>query len=457
MAAVLLVSCVSVTDGFAQGRNLRPLHVPLSDARRDAQLCHFGRDAETRKEACDRLERSRSQSSWGTSLEANVKDLTRDTPGGRFLCGEGGSAVCDFAEGTAEKIDAVTGRIGGALGAAEGVVGGALGMVGGALDTLGDTLGGALGTVTGTNTPAEAPRSRPAESVEELHNEAPRPLPRGVDREQLKAELEALKAEDPRPASRWEQLRAELETRRAREEDTKRMLEEAKEDWSVATEEANTTHQEHRASQGEFEQERLRIQAQRNERATGLDYARSRTRTADRNIEYAEKEYRAASQDYGRALAASYPSAGGGGTVETVLRTLSGTGSSGGSGMLGLLSGGGRATRGFDGAASMSGGDDFFLGLDCEAMVATGGVSMSDCQEAKAVGISEGLLNSDGSFLSPEEYDRLLEAEVRDSLLSSGGGGGRPRQRQQAPVRRRPASTCHNPDPGPGQAGCGVR
>ena len=416
LAAVLLVSCVSVTDGFAQGRGrgFRSQRVPLNPT----ELCRSGRDAETRKEACDRLERARAPR--GTSFEADVKSLTRGTPGGQFLC-EGGSALCDFAEGTAEKIDAVTGRIGGALNAAEGVLGGALGMLGGALDA-----------VTGTNTPAEAPRSRPTESVEGVRN----------------------RNEEPAPVSEYprvnvEQFRATVGALQAGIRHGQRRLEEAEADWSVATEEADTTHQKYQAFEGEFKQETLRRQAQLNERATGLDYARSRKRTADRNIEYAGKEYRAASQDYGRALATSYPSAGSGGTVETVLRTLSGTGSSGGGGLLGLLSGGGGATGGFDGAASMSSGDDFSFGMDCEAVVATGGVSMSHCQEMKAFGISEGYLNSDGSFLSPEEYDRL-GAEFRDSLLSSGGGGGRPRQRQQAPVRRRPASTC------PAGKSCGI-
>ena len=329
LAAVLLVSCVSVTDGFAQG---------LSDTKL-RELCRQGRVG-----ACHRLhERDRqrlvpAQTSQGSSLEAGVKGW-RVTPEGEFLC-EVGSTVCDAVEGGARLVDTVVDTPARLVGTGERLV-----------DTVTDTGERLVDTVTDTGGRLWDTGARTVDVI--------------------KAELNALLDKD---------------------EDAKRKLEEAKEDRSVATEAADTTHQEHRAFEGAFKQETLRRQEQRNKHATELGYARSRMQTSERNIGYAEKEYRATSQDHGRALATSYPSAGGGGTVETVLR------------------------------------------FDCEELVAIGGMSMSDCQETKAFMMSEGLLNSDGSFLSDEEYLRRL-AEARDSLaeddslrgllsgLLSGGGG----------------------------------
>lgn len=376
LAAVLLVSCVSVTDGLAQVVSLNP----TEQEKELAKLCRWGTGTQ-REQACARLERARS-SRGGTSLEAGVKEW-RVTPEGEFVCGVG-TPICDAVEGAAEKVDAVKESVGGTVDAAKDLVGGALGLVGGALGTLGgvaDTVTETVTEMVGTGTSAEAPRPRapgnPSQPVEDLRNEASRPLPRGVDRERFRAELKA-------------QL--------ALIEDTNRKLEEAKADWSVAAEEANTTHQEHLALAGEIERDTLLREAQQNERDTGIDYARSRRRTAERNIEYAEKEYRAASQDYGR-VATSYPSAGGGGTGETVLRTLSGTGSSGGGGLLGRLSGGGGATGGFDGAASMS----------------SGGRLPEGCEEEKRR-LSRKMRNADFAGMSQaeirEEHARVVE-EVR--------------------------------------------
>ena len=78
------------------------------------------------------------------------------------------------------------------------------------------------------------------------------------------------------------------------------------------------------------------------------------------------------------------------------------------------------------GSASMRLDADVDLRFDCNQMFADAkslgidtGMSMSDCQEARSVGIKEGFFRSDGSFLSPEEYQRMAQEMMRDERRSS--------------------------------------
>ena len=88
----MVLSSVSVADGFAQERLLRPRHVPLTDGTR---CTHLGDLA-----ACERYDRARRGRG---SLETSV-ETWRNTATGEVVCSVA-SGLCDGAEGVASRLD----------------------------------------------------------------------------------------------------------------------------------------------------------------------------------------------------------------------------------------------------------------------------------------------------------------------------------------------------------------
>ena len=130
----LLLSWVSAPDGLAQGRTGsegRPRLVPLSDQER----CALGN-----VDACNRARRHRSYGSLETSVEA-----WRNTPDGRATCFLA-SGLCDKAEEVASGMDSVarwaTDAWDGVAGAVDGAMDGAAGAVDSAAEWARDALDG---------------------------------------------------------------------------------------------------------------------------------------------------------------------------------------------------------------------------------------------------------------------------------------------------------------------------
>ena len=130
------------------------------------------------------------------------------------------------------------------------------------------------------------------------------------------------------------------------------------------------------------------------------------------------------------------------------------------------------------GSASMRLDADVNLRFDCNQMFADAkslgidtGMSMSDCQEARSFAIKEGFFRSDGSYLSPEEYQRMAQEMMRDeerrssrpfigrssgtsvnsggpSIRRPGGGTNRPSGGSSSSGSRRcaPGSSCGTPN-----------
>ena len=123
-------------------------------------------------------------------------------------------------------------------------------------------------------------------------------------------------------------MRRKLESMFSEDSDAERELAQAEE----AAEALRAAREAEDARRGEVESYRDEVEGQgyRSERlaaarAAEIDYAKSRTRTAERNIEYAENEYRAATEAYGRASAAA-AAAGADGWASALASALYGDG-----------------------------------------------------------------------------------------------------------------------------------
>ena len=116
------------------------------------------------------------------------------------------------------------------------------------------------------------------------------------------------------------------------------------------------------------------------------------------------------------------------------------------------------------GSASMRLDADVNLRFDCNQMFADAkslgidtGMSMSDCQEARSIGIKEGFFRSDGSYLSPEEYQRMAQEMMRDEERRSSrpfiGRSSGTSVNSGGPSIRRPGGGTNRPSGGSSSSG----
>lgn len=265
----VLVSCVGVSDGFAQDRPGAPAFVPLNNA----ELCQQGR-----QDACARLRAS--DSSFEDDFENSFRDSLvgqgcRDAKG---LVGD--LELCDAAEDAVKKVgrlmDGLVDGVDGLVDGVDGLVDG----VDGAMNSVGDALFGTSGPERRSPTDVRTGNAASGEVIQYRD---------------IMAEMRALEAKAA--AAAYESEKADDDARA----------------WNAASGEAS---REHLAFQDRTREETSRRRAQRSERDAGIQYARSLTRTSERNIDYVQEELRTATSDYYQVRArSSAPSGGGSGAA----------------------------------------------------------------------------------------------------------------------------------------------
>ena len=127
--AAVLVSCVGVSNGFAQVRSGRPAVVPLNDVER----CRLNGD----RDACDRVESRRASNS---DFADRFRSGRASTPTGQVVCGFLAPRFCDDVEERLEQVD-------GARETVRGLVDGAQETVRGLVDGAQETVDGGARTI----------------------------------------------------------------------------------------------------------------------------------------------------------------------------------------------------------------------------------------------------------------------------------------------------------------------